>query len=45
MKSFVYDIGTKVYFGPEGIDFLGKEITNYGKKVFMIYTSKTLLIE
>ena len=31
MKSFVYDIGTKVYFGPEGIDFLGKELT-MGKK-------------
>lgn len=43
MKSFVYDIGTKVYFGPEGIDFLGKEITNYGKKVFMIYTSKNVV--
>ena len=36
-KQFVYDIGTKVYFGPIDKSSLGQEITRYGHKLFFIY--------
>lgn len=36
-KEFVYDIGTKVYFGSLTTDQLGKEIKKYGDKLFFIY--------
>ncbi len=37
MKSFVYDVPTKVYFGPNQLDKLGEEISKYGKRVFFIH--------
>ena len=36
-KQFVYDIGTKVYFGPIDKSSLGQEITRYGHKLFFVY--------
>lgn len=36
-KEFIYDIGTKVYFGPLTTAQLGKEIKKYGNKLFFIY--------
>lgn len=36
-KEFVYDIGTKVYFGPLTTTQLGTEIKKVGKKLFFIY--------
>lgn len=36
-KEFVYDIGTKIYFGPENMKHLGEEIKKYGNKLFFIY--------
>lgn len=36
-KEFVYDIGTKVYFGSENLSHLGEEIRKYGNKLFFIY--------
>ncbi len=37
MNSFIYDIKTKVYFGENQLDNLGKETKNYGKKVLLTY--------
>lgn len=37
MNSFIYDIKTKVYFGENQLLHLGKETTNYGKKVLLTY--------
>ena len=36
-QDFIYDIGTKVYFGPEMLCYLGEEIKKYGDKVFFLY--------
>lgn len=35
--SFIYDIGTKVYFGREMIGSLGKELSKFGSKVLLCY--------
>ena len=43
MNSFVYNISTKVYFGPEEMIHLGEEIKNYGNKVLIIYSSQRLI--
>lgn len=32
MNSFIYDIPTKVYFGPNQLGNLGKELAAYGKR-------------
>lgn len=37
MKSFVYDIPTRVYFGPEQLGSLGKELAACGKRVLLCY--------
>lgn len=37
MYSFVYDIPTRVYFGPDQLEHLGKELSAYGKKVLLCY--------
>lgn len=37
MSSFVYDIPTKVYFGPGQLDHLGGELAAYGKRVLLCY--------
>lgn len=36
-KNFVYDIGTKVYFGPVTATALGQEVKAHGHKLFFIY--------
>lgn len=37
MNSFIYDIPTKVYFGENQLENLGKELEKYGKKVLLTY--------
>lgn len=37
MESFVYNIPTKVYFGRNQLENLGKEVSFYGKKVLLCY--------
>lgn len=37
MSSFIYNIPTKVYFGPNQLCNLGRELSNYGKKVLICY--------
>ena len=37
MNSFVYDIPTKVYFGPGQLHHLGPELAAYGKRVLLCY--------
>jgi alcohol dehydrogenase YqhD (iron-dependent ADH family) len=37
MKNFVYEIPTKIYFGTNALDKLGKEAKEYGKKVLVTY--------
>ncbi len=37
MNNFIYDIGTKVYFGKDQLEHLGPEIKKYGKKVLLTY--------
>lgn len=37
MKPFIYDISTKVYFGPEEMVHLGEELNNYGKNILFVY--------
>lgn len=37
MNSFVYNIPTKVYFGRDQMQNLGKELAIYGKKVLLVY--------
>ncbi|MDD5933979.1 MAG: iron-containing alcohol dehydrogenase [Clostridiales bacterium] len=36
-SSFVYSIPTKVYFGENQLQHLGKELRNYGTKVLLVY--------
>lgn len=43
MKSFIYDISTKVYFGPDGMEYLGNEVKKYGNRLFMIYSGKNTI--
>lgn len=35
--SFVYDIPTKVYFGRDKLNNLGRELAAYGKRVLLCY--------
>ena len=37
MKSFIYDIPTKVYFGKGQIENLGIEVKNYGTRALLVY--------
>ena len=37
MNAFVYDIATKVYFGENQLEHLGKELAVYGNKVLICY--------
>ncbi|MGD1820161.1 MAG: iron-containing alcohol dehydrogenase [Pleomorphochaeta sp.] len=37
MNNFIYDIGTKVYFGKDQLEHLGPEIKKYGKRVLLTY--------
>ncbi len=37
MDAFVYDIPTKIYFGPGQLENLGKELAAYGKRVLLCY--------
>lgn len=37
MNSFIYDIPTKVYFGPGQLENLGGELAVFGKKVLLCY--------
>ncbi len=37
MNDFVFFNNTKVYFGKEHLHHLGEEITNFGKKVLLVY--------
>lgn len=35
--KFIYDIETKIYFGENQLGNLGRELSNYGKKVLLVY--------
>lgn len=37
MNSFVYDIPTRVYFGENQLENLGKELSSYGVRVLLCY--------
>lgn len=37
MNDFIYDIPTKVYFGKNQLQYLGKELKKFGKKVLLTY--------
>jgi butanol dehydrogenase len=37
MNNFIYNIPTKVYFGENQLENLGKELSKYGKKVLLTY--------
>ena len=37
MNSFIYDIPTKVYFGKNQLENLGKEVSSFGKKALLVY--------
>lgn len=37
MDAFVYDIPTRVYFGPDQLENLGKELAGLGKRVLLCY--------
>lgn len=37
METFVYDIPTRVYFGPDQLENLGKELAAFGKRVLLCY--------
>lgn len=37
MNDFVYHIPTKVYFGTDQMQYLGKELQSYGKRVLLVY--------
>lgn len=37
MNSFVYDIPTKVYFGPDQLGHLGDELKRFGNRVLLTY--------
>lgn len=43
MKNFIYDICTKVYFGSDGLDCLGKEVKRFGKKVLLCYGGGSII--
>ena len=37
MKNFVYDVSTKIYFGPDQLGHLKEEVSRFGKKVMLTY--------
>ncbi|MCF0116489.1 MAG: iron-containing alcohol dehydrogenase [Bacilli bacterium] len=37
MRDFVYENPTKIYFGKNCLDSLGKELKRFGKKVLLVY--------
>ena len=37
MNNFIYEVGTKVYFGENATDNLNVELKNYGKRVLLCY--------
>ena len=37
LGNFAYHNPTKLYFGDESLDFLNKELPNYGKNVVLVY--------
>lgn len=37
MNSFIYDIPVKVYFGENQLQYLGKELSKFGKRVLLTY--------
>lgn len=37
MSSFIYDIPTRIYFGKNQLQNLGKELSKYGKNVLLCY--------
>ncbi len=37
MNSFIYDIPTKVYFGKNQLQNLGKEVKSFGERVLLVY--------
>ncbi|WP_059004804.1 iron-containing alcohol dehydrogenase [Bittarella massiliensis (ex Durand et al. 2017)] len=37
MQNFVYDIPTKVYFGPDQLSHLGEELKKFGTRVLLTY--------
>ena len=37
MNSFIYDVGTKIYFGENATDNISDELINYGKRVLLCY--------
>ncbi|MBQ1478148.1 MAG: iron-containing alcohol dehydrogenase [Erysipelotrichaceae bacterium] len=37
MNPFIYNIPTRVYFGPEEMEHLGEELSRYGKRVLFVY--------
>lgn len=42
MKNFTYDIPTRVFFGKNSLDNLGREISKYSKKVLIVYGSERI---
>ena len=36
MQNFVYDIPTKVYFGPDQLSHLGEELKKFGNRVLPV---------
>ncbi len=43
MHNFVYEIPTKVYFGQDQINNLGKEVLKYGKNVLITYGGGSII--
>ena len=37
LGNFAYHNPTKLYFGDESLDFLNKELPNYGDNVVLVY--------
>ena len=37
MQNFTYDIGTKIHFGKDALDYVGEEAKKYAKKILLTY--------
>lgn len=37
MKNFTYDIGTKIHFGKDALDYIGEEAKKYSDKILLSY--------
>ena len=37
MKDFIYDIGTRVYFGKDQLQNVGTEVKSHGNRVLLVY--------